>query len=191
MNTVKNSSGRRERFYRPVCWPLQAVTWVVIATQILLPLHGLIGAETIRVSLPPDASTSANRTPQHPEPLLTPQTVTVNRTVPQATPPSGELRFSATPTDAEIIQARVFGEPLIPMGKTDISENRELAQALIAFKQRSDADDLETINNFLKNHPNSVWRVSLLTYLGIVHRHTGRFRRRSPAGRKPGRWGKM
>ena len=107
--------------------------------------------------------------------------VTVNRALPIVQSPSAELRFSANPTDEEISAAHVFAEPLAPTAPTTLPENKELAQALSAFVQRIDGDDFGAITGFLESHPNSPWRASLLTDLGIIWRHEGRFSKALPA----------
>jgi RHS repeat-associated protein len=91
------------------------------------------------------------------------------------TPPSTQTGFSDTPTDAEIWRAHIFSEPLTPVGKTTPQENHELAQALTAFLQRTNGDDVAALTQFLTSHPDSPWRASLLTGLGGLYRHTGWF----------------
>jgi RHS repeat-associated protein len=103
--------------------------------------------------------------------------VKVNRTVPAVEPAPAELIFSAQPADEEITRARVFGEPLL---KTDESvssdsENQALAQALLAYRRAADAEDVAPLTGFLKRHPDSGWRASLLASLGAVYRHLGYF----------------
>jgi RHS repeat-associated protein len=84
--------------------------------------------------------------------------------------------FSSKPNDAEISRARVFEEPLVPMGgRASVGENKALAQALMAYLKRGDNEDTTAITGFLKQHPRSVWRASLLTNLGLVYRRTGYF----------------
>ena len=103
----------------------------------------------------------------------------VNRTVPKVPPPAKELSFSATPTDGEFLRAGLFVEPLAPVSVTTGQENRDLAQALLAYRdavQKSGANDaVEPILAFLETHPNSVWKPALQLDLGIVYRQTGHF----------------
>src|ERR1700744_3207511 len=49
-----------------------------------------------------------------PDPALPP--VQVNRTIPQVAPPNTVLRFSSSPTVDEFFRARIFAEPLVPIG---------------------------------------------------------------------------
>ena len=103
-------------------------------------------------------------------------TVTVNRTVPNVTPPSPDLKFSANPTDAEIFLARVFDQPIVSIGKGgSLAENKDLAAALLAYRNRQDLDDASAIENFLQVHPDSPRYLSLLVQLGSHYRHTSQF----------------
>ncbi|HEX5223257.1 MAG TPA: hypothetical protein VFZ59_27100 [Verrucomicrobiae bacterium] len=55
----------------------------------------------------------------------------INRTIPRFDPPKEELEFSAHPSTQEISRARVFEEPLVPIGgEPGVEENAELAVAL-------------------------------------------------------------
>jgi YD repeat-containing protein len=101
--------------------------------------------------------------------------VTVNRTVPQVEPPSTDITFSANPTDMEIMHAHIFADQLVPVKPGTPQEDQDLAQALTAFLQRTTSDDFSAIAGFLDSHPQSVWRISLLTELGIAYRQTGWF----------------
>ena len=68
--------------------------------------------------------------------------VKVNRTVPQVQPPKAGLEFSASPTTQEIFRARVFEEPLVPIGgEPGAAENSALAAALLDYAKRSGPDD--------------------------------------------------
>lgn len=78
--------------------------------------------------------------------------------------------------DGEIGRARAFDEPLVPIGgRATARENKALRQALAAYVQRGESDDTSAITDFLQRHPVSVWRVSLLTNLGLAYRRTGHF----------------
>jgi hypothetical protein len=78
------------------------------------------------------------------------------------------------PTDAEISRARVFSEPLVPIGgRTTGQENTDLADAVTAFLRQGDPEQTAPIVAFLNEHPRSAWRASLLTNLGAVYRRTG------------------
>ena len=60
--------------------------------------------------------------------------VTANRRVLQAEPPNAALAFSASPTPEELFRARVFEEPLVPVGGEPApAENAALAAALLGW----------------------------------------------------------
>ena len=87
----------------------------------------------------------------------------VNRTVPKVSSPKTGLEFSPSPTTQEIFRARVFEEPLVPVGgEPNADENATLAAALLGYAKRSGPDDFASLMGFLERHPNSPWRASLL-----------------------------
>jgi len=95
--------------------------------------------------------------------------------------------FSERPTELEVRQARVFGEPLAPLSEADPGtpqgadgspagpEEAALAQALKAFAQRKSRDDFGPFEGFLAKHPESRWNASLLTNVGLARRQAGWF----------------
>jgi len=88
------------------------------------------------------------------------------------------INFSAQPTSAEISSARIFDEPLIPMGgEPTIEENRSLASALTAYASRTDFDDFSSITGFLDSFPDSKWSGSLLLHLGTEYYNSGYYSR--------------
>lgn len=102
--------------------------------------------------------------------------VASNRTLPKFDPPRTELQFSAQPTTAEIIQARMFDEPLVPIGsEPTLVENGALATALLRYSERTSPDDLASLTGFLAQHPKSAWRAGLLTVLGLEYYHTAHY----------------
>src|SRR5579859_2071315 len=90
-----------------------------------------------------------------------------------------ELKFSAAATDDEFLRTGLFIEPLAPTSGTSTRENRELAQALLAYRdlvRRTGSEDaVEPLLSFLDRHPDSAWKPALLLDLGIVYRQTGHF----------------
>lgn len=109
-----------------------------------------------------------------------------NRTLPKVDPLPSRPAFSPDPTDAEIFRARVFTEPLVPVGgASTASQNRDLARALLDYLdaqrpprppvRRVAADDISPFTTFLKAHSRSPWRASLLANLGVVYYRTGHF----------------
>ena len=84
--------------------------------------------------------------------------------------------FSDPPTEQEIFRAHLFEEPLVPIGgHASADENRALADALTTYAERTSNDDVTAVTGFLQAHPQSPWRVSLLTDLGIVYYRTAHF----------------
>src|SRR4051812_15434841 len=98
-------------------------------------------------------------TPAHDGPspsALAPTPVKVNRTLPKVSPPKTGLEFSANPTAKEISRARVFEEPLVPIGaEPSAGENAELAATLLDYAKRSGPDNFASLTGFLERHPNS------------------------------------
>lgn len=99
----------------------------------------------------------------------------VNRALPKATAPD-TLAFSASPTAQEIYRARVFEEPLVPVGgEPTAEENAALAAALVGYSRRSGPDDFSSLTVFLDQHPTSSWRAALLTGLGLEYYNTAHY----------------
>jgi RHS repeat-associated protein len=95
---------------------------------------------------------------------------------PNVTPPSVVPRFSVPVTDKQIFNARVFEEPLVPIGPpTTVAENAALAGALTAYAQAAVPETVAPFLGFLTRFPASSWRASLLMNLGLVYRRTGYF----------------
>src|SRR5256884_3113664 len=91
-------------------------------------------------------------------------------------PPQSSLHLSLNPTAQDIVQARLFEEPLVPMGAEPTpTENAALAAALQSYSKRSGPDDFSSLTGFLEIYPNSPWNVALLTNLGLEYYHTGHY----------------
>src|SRR5262245_46307546 len=103
-----------------------------------------------------------------------PPKVKVNRTVPRIKPVA-PLAFSKEPLDVEFLRLHVLDEGLVPLGgATTPTENAALAEALNAYRAKPDVKVLES---FLSQHPDTRWRGSLLTNVGLQHRRTGYYTR--------------
>jgi RHS repeat-associated protein len=86
--------------------------------------------------------------------------------------------FSPQPTDQEISTARIFDEPLLPLGgEASAGENRALADALTRYTQRTNLDDFSSLTGFLAEFPQSAWRASLLLHLGTEYYNFGYYSR--------------
>jgi RHS repeat-associated protein len=96
----------------------------------------------------------------------------------RVTAPSA-LTFSSTPLDAEFLRTGLFAEPLAPVASSTDQENRDLAQALLAYREavrKTGANDaVEPLLAFLAAHPDSPWKPALQLDLGIIYRQTGHF----------------
>lgn len=161
----------------------QVVTWIVVGSQLLLPIQGSLSAFAADeiYSAPTGAVESAAASAA--------TNVVANRTVPDVQRPPAVAAFSDEPTDPEFFRARVFAEPLLPLGgATTVAENRLLKDALLAFLRRSSPDDVSAIVQFLEAQPRSAWRGSLLVNLGIVYRKSGYFTKALEAWE--GAWGR-
>ena len=103
----------------------------------------------------------------------------VNRTVPKVTAPPAELTFASTPTEAGFLHTGLFPEPLVPVAATAEPENRDLAQALLTYRdavrQSGASDAVEPILAFLAAYPGSAWKPALQLDLGLIYRQTGHF----------------
>ena len=71
-------------------------------------------------------------------------TLAVNRRVPRVTPPLTGLHFSAAPTAADFLRTGIFDQPLVPVGTPTVAENRQLAQALLAFRRARERNEGES-----------------------------------------------
>ena len=150
--------------------PLRVISGVVAVVQIFVGTPVRVCAQAV----PPRPS--ASPTHRQPSPSEAAKGVRVNRTIPDHRAPSEFPRFSGEPTDAEISNARVFEEPLIPAGGQPAkAENVALSAALSAYLHRRSNDDAFAITQFLSAYPESRWRGSILLNLGIVYRLSGYF----------------
>lgn len=80
-------------------------------------------------------------------------------------------------SDLAVSVLRLFPERLVPTGATTAAENRELIDALKKYPADRDPTELGAIIAFLEKYPSSVWRVSILTNMGMVYRRHGYFTR--------------
>ena len=144
---------------------------LIVVVQVMLPCwtQAAFGAEAAGQTTVVTQTASVLK-----EPPSAPH-VTVNRTLPQMVMAPPSLQVSESPTDDQIIQPHIFAEPLAPVGKTTAQDNRELTQALVQFLHRSNGDDYGPLTQYLADHPQSPWRASLLSDLGVIWIHEGRY----------------
>jgi RHS repeat-associated protein len=100
-----------------------------------------------------------------------------NRQPPNVQPVPQSPQFSTWPTDDEIFKARVFAEPLVPIGPTTPEENAALARGVMAYLQAGGGENTVDLEALLEARKVSPWRPSLRLNLGIVYRRTGYFLR--------------
>jgi RHS repeat-associated protein len=115
--------------------------------------------------------------PQSTSPEESTSSVQPNRTAPGSGPLAPVVTIPDSPSDADLFKARVFGEPLLPVGPTSAAENEALGQALRAYLSDPGERSAGEIVKFLQSYPQSVWRASLLANLGLLYRRTGYFTR--------------
>jgi len=88
------------------------------------------------------------------------------------------LEFSARPATREIVRARVFEEPLVPVGgEPSTAENSALAAALQDYAKRNVPDDFSSLTTFLERYPQSTWNAALLTGLGLEYYNSAYYSR--------------
>ncbi len=102
--------------------------------------------------------------------------VTPNRTPPKVESPKVGLKFSADPSPQEFFRARIFEEPLVPIGgEPSAADNAALATALLGYANRSGPDEFSSLTGFLEGYPKSPWRAALLTGLGLEYYNTAHY----------------
>ncbi|MEO8800093.1 MAG: hypothetical protein ABI551_19515, partial [Polyangiaceae bacterium] len=73
----------------------------------------------------------------------------------------------------------LFVQPLVPIGVTSVDENRAFSQAIVAYdearRRGNEVEAIASLADFLRAHPDSAWRPSLLLDLGALYRETGHF----------------
>ena len=144
----------------------------VLHSRVARPLCIVLTAAQILAGVP------AQTFGQSPATEAAEQTVTVNTKTPTVVAAPLSPVFSADPTDRELTRARVFDEPLIPDGTNPGgTENLALATALTQYLSGGGRDHVLPVLQFLSTFPDSRWRASLMTNLGIVYRRTGYFSR--------------
>ena len=74
-----------------------------------------------------------------------------------------------------IFFTRGFDEPLVSTAPTSSEEDEDLSRALKSHQEPANDDPFRPLEEFLKDHPQSGWRVALLTNLGLSYYHRGFF----------------
>ena len=95
------------------------------------------------------------------------------------------LKLPSNPSTEDLCRARLFEEPLVPVGdQPNAAENAALANALAQFSRRAAHGDFSTLTQFLKNHPDSPWTAALLTVLGVEYYNNAYYSRALEAWRE-------
>ena len=68
-----------------------------------------------------------------------------------------------------------FQEPLIAVHVTSVEEDSDLDAAIRLYQKRTAPDDITSLQAFLSRHPNSGWRLAVLTNIGLSDYHYGYF----------------
>jgi DNA invertase Pin-like site-specific DNA recombinase len=84
--------------------------------------------------------------------------------------------------------ARVFPEPLVPVGVSSAEDKVALAAALLAFVDHREPNTLGPVARFMETHPTSVWQPSLLVNAGLVLLQQGFSRGPRRISGLPGPW---
>jgi RHS repeat-associated protein len=103
--------------------------------------------------------------------------VRVNRTVPKVTAPVLEPAFGVDVTTEMIMRARVFEEPLMPVGVPSADDNRSLGQLLHTVASLPREQQALRIDQYLQDRPASPWRPSLLTNAATLYAREGYYSR--------------
>jgi len=94
--------------------------------------------------------------------------------VPEHSTPQLGLVLPDDPSEDQIKSARIFSEPLIPIGhKPTALENEQVALALRGYVQRSVPDDFSSLEHFVGQNPDSAWTPVLLFDLATDYYNTG------------------
>jgi RHS repeat-associated protein len=102
-----------------------------------------------------------------------------------AEPTRPVLKLPANPSTEDLGRARIFEEPLVPVGNQQSAlENAALAKALVEYSRRAAHDDFSALTQFLKNHPDSPWAAALLTVLGLEYYNSAYYSRALEAWRE-------
>jgi RHS repeat-associated protein len=106
------------------------------------------------------------------------QPVGAVRAFPKPEQPKTALEFPVNPATEDIFRARVFEEPVVPVGGTPGEiENAALAAALVEYSKRTIPDDFSSLSRFLEAYPQSPWAAALLTGLGLEYYNTAYYSR--------------
>jgi hypothetical protein len=133
------------------------LAWILVLGQVSWAIP--VEAATPTRAGAAERSTEVAAANQAPPAAAPTPTVQPNRQVPKVSPPPQRPAFSAEPTEEEVIQARVFEEPLVPVrGKPTPGDSRALAVALTAYLDGGSGENVGPLLSYLEGHATSPWR---------------------------------
>jgi RHS repeat-associated protein len=154
-----------------------------LAVVVLVPALVLGTVPVSAAAAPaPQRDTRADAREAAPRPHAAPApAVQVNRTRPRVEPAPSLPHLSTQATADELTRARLFSEPLLPLGgEPTQADSAALASALSVYLSRggSDTTPLEAL---LDARGGGAWRASLWLNLGLTYKRQGRFTRAAAA----------
>jgi RHS repeat-associated protein len=94
------------------------------------------------------------------------------------TKPDFGLHLPSNPTDQDLSGVLISEEPLVLIGNpTTPSEDQDLVDALTAYSRTRDKENVVALTSFLRSYPQSGWKASILTNLGLIYRKYGYYSR--------------
>lgn len=145
---------------------LTASLLLVVYGNLALPVGALYAAYAERPVLAEARETEP--APPPPVPVLEAPSVVANRraVASEKAASTSAPRFSSPPTRAEIFNARLLSDPLVPTGPVSVAETTDLAAAITQACAQP-ADLASPFSAFLASHPSSGWAASVHLNLGL------------------------
>ncbi len=137
------------------------IAWLLVLGQLVWGVP--VEAASSRAVAP------GGEAPKAPRASAIPSKRAPNRRVPKVEPAPRMASFSTWPKDEDLFRARVFSEPLVPIGRTTPEENGALGRAIEAYQRRGGGEQTEDLTAFLEGRHLSPWRASLQLNLGVVY----------------------
>ncbi len=133
--------------------------------QILL--HAPLSAKKVKTPTnikTAKTSTSLAKAPVIPPPAMPPR---IKKGTKKVTLFKPTVTLPKDPSDLELCVVRVFQEPLAPMHTPAVAgENAALAKALLAYRAKTNPEDVSDLTGFISAFPKSRWRPAVELNLG-------------------------
>jgi len=108
--------------------------------------------------------------------LITACTASLNGSTSQPSAVQTATVLSSSPSVTELFVHSGLPEAPVPIGGTPSEpDNRAFAAALKQFAVHSSPDDISALAAYLEAYPQSPWRISVLTNLGLMYYNSARF----------------